>query len=192
MLKTNTNLKLYQKGLYFLSLGGIGEIGAAILGPTQKGPSFVPTVVTSFSDFERIFGTYSTSYYTPYTIKEYLKSAGSVTVVRVGYLGGYKVDSINLVISGSGANKDVVATFLPALNNSSGAGSISGSLSGYALNASNPGTTWGQATTVSASSFTIALNGANATASVSSLSVFFFWYSAFPVELVTTSSGTAV
>ncbi len=28
MLKTNTNLKLYQKGLYFLSLGGIGEIGA--------------------------------------------------------------------------------------------------------------------------------------------------------------------
>jgi len=28
MLKTNTNLKLYEKGLYFLSLGGIGEIGA--------------------------------------------------------------------------------------------------------------------------------------------------------------------
>ena len=159
-----------ERDLSFLPQG-IGEIGAAILGPTQKGPSFVPTVVTSFSDFERIFGTYSTSYYTPYTIKEYLKSAGSVTVVRVGYLGGYKVDSINLVISGSGANKDVVATFLPALNNSSGAGSISGSLSGYALNASNPGTTWGQATTVSASSFTIALNGANATASVSSLSV---------------------
>ncbi|MBT4950480.1 MAG: ribonuclease J, partial [Pelagibacteraceae bacterium] len=28
MLKNNTNLKLYEKGLYFLSLGGIGEIGA--------------------------------------------------------------------------------------------------------------------------------------------------------------------
>ncbi len=28
MLKTNTNLKLYEKGLFFLSLGGIGEIGA--------------------------------------------------------------------------------------------------------------------------------------------------------------------
>ena len=28
MLKTNTNLKLYEKGVYFLSLGGIGEIGA--------------------------------------------------------------------------------------------------------------------------------------------------------------------
>ena len=28
MLKTNTNLKLYENGLFFLSLGGIGEIGA--------------------------------------------------------------------------------------------------------------------------------------------------------------------
>ena len=28
MLKTKTNLKLYEKGLFFLSLGGIGEIGA--------------------------------------------------------------------------------------------------------------------------------------------------------------------
>ena len=28
MLKKNTNLKLYEKGLFFLSLGGIGEIGA--------------------------------------------------------------------------------------------------------------------------------------------------------------------
>ncbi len=28
MLKTNSNLKIYQNGLFFLSLGGIGEIGA--------------------------------------------------------------------------------------------------------------------------------------------------------------------
>ena len=28
MLKKNTNLKLYEKGLFFLALGGIGEIGA--------------------------------------------------------------------------------------------------------------------------------------------------------------------
>ncbi len=155
-----------ERDLSFLPQG-IGEIGAAILGPTQQGPSFVPTVVTSFQDFERIFGSYSTKYYTPYTIREYLRSAGSVTVVRVGYLGGYKVSSFNLCISGSGANKNVVATFLPALNNSSGAGSVSGSLAGFALNSSSGG----QATTVSASNFTLALNGANATASVSGLSV---------------------
>ena len=28
MLKKNNNLQIYKKGLYFLSLGGIGEIGA--------------------------------------------------------------------------------------------------------------------------------------------------------------------
>ena len=87
-----------ERDLSFLPQG-IGEIGAAILGPTQQGPSFVPTVVTSFQDFERIFGSYSTKYYIPYTIREYLRSAGSVTVVRVGYLGGYKVSSFNGDIS---------------------------------------------------------------------------------------------
>ena len=144
-----------ERDLSFLPQG-IGEIGAAIVGPTLKGPSFVPTVVTSFSDFERIFGSYTTDYYTPYTVREYLKSAGSVTIVKVGHLGGYKVSSFNLIISGSG-KKEVVATFLPAVNNSSGAGSISGSLS---------------AAIASGDSFDLTLNGANATASVSGLTVF--------------------
>ena len=35
---------------------GVGAIGAAIIGPTEKGPSFVPTVVRSFSEYERRFG----------------------------------------------------------------------------------------------------------------------------------------
>ncbi len=166
-----------ERDLSFLPQG-IGEIGAAIIGPTLKGPAFVPTVVTSFSDFERIFGSYTTDYYTPYTVKEYLKSAGSVTIVKVGHLGGYKVSSFNLVITGSGANKDVVATFLPAVNNSSGAGSVSGSLSGFRYWGAVTGSSsigfysGSMATSVSASSFTMVLNGANATASVSGLSVF--------------------
>ena len=29
---------------------GVGAIGAAIVGPTHKGPAFVPTVVRSFSE----------------------------------------------------------------------------------------------------------------------------------------------
>ena len=39
----------------------IGEIGAAIIGPTVKGPPMIPTIVNSFSDFERTFGTTVTS-----------------------------------------------------------------------------------------------------------------------------------
>ena len=33
----------------------IGEIGAAIVGPTVKGPALVPTVVNSFDEYEQTF-----------------------------------------------------------------------------------------------------------------------------------------
>ena len=32
------------------------EVGAAIIGPTVKGPAFVPTVINSFGDFTKKFG----------------------------------------------------------------------------------------------------------------------------------------
>ena len=36
----------------------IGEIGAAIIGPTVKGPALVPTVVSSYSEFQAKFGVF--------------------------------------------------------------------------------------------------------------------------------------
>lgn len=68
---------------------GIGQIGAAIIGPTVKGPAFVPTVVRSFSEFESRFGSLSSETYVPQTVREYLRNAGSVTVCRVLAGGGY-------------------------------------------------------------------------------------------------------
>ena len=116
-----------ERDLSFLPQG-IAEIGAAIIGPTQKGPSFVPTIVRKFEDFEKIFGSYDTSYYTPYAVKEYLRSAGTVTIVKVGYLGGYKVAGINLVISGSTLHGNMVAaTILPGVENNEGETGLSGS-----------------------------------------------------------------
>ena len=91
-----------ERDLSFLPQG-VSEIGAAIVGPTVKGPSFVPTVVRNFEEFESIFGTYNSDYYTPFTVKNYLDSAGTVTIVKVGYLGGYKVSGFNLVVSGANA-----------------------------------------------------------------------------------------
>ena len=144
-----------ERDLSFLPVG-VGEIGAAIIGPTRKGPAFVPTVVTSFADFEEIFGTYTTDYYTPYAVREYLRSAGSVTIVKVGYLGGYIASSVNLVVAGNGGNPNLVAaTFAPTALNGSGVGSVSASLAGD----------------VDAASFTLSLAGANATASVSGLAI---------------------
>ena len=69
---------------------GVGAIGAAIVGPTVKGPAFVPTVVKSFSEYERVFGPLNSDTFVPQTVREYLKNAGSVTVTRVLAGGGWK------------------------------------------------------------------------------------------------------
>ena len=92
---------------------GIGEIGAAIIGPTKKGPAFVPTVINTQADFDEIFGTPDGSYYTGYTVQNYLREAGTVTVVRVGHIGGYtQTEGLAIKISGSADNggKKVVST----------------------------------------------------------------------------------
>jgi hypothetical protein len=96
-----------ENDLSFLSQG-IGEIGAAIIGPFTKGPAFVPTVVNTQSEFESMFGTPDGSYYTGYTVQNYLREAGTVTIVRVGHIGGYNhVDPIAIKVSGSNGIKVV-------------------------------------------------------------------------------------
>ena len=89
-----------EKDLSFLPQG-ISEIGAAIIGPTQKGPAFTPTQVSNFSEFEEIFGSLDSRFYVPYTAKQYLKSAGTVTIVRVLGIGGYEADAFVLKTTGS-------------------------------------------------------------------------------------------
>ena len=67
----------------------LGDIGAALIGPTVKGPPLVPTVVNSYSEFEQIFGSTvksgsnSFSYLTSLTARQYLKNQGALTVVRI-------------------------------------------------------------------------------------------------------------
>ena len=90
-----------ENDLSFISQG-IGEIGAAIIGPFKKGPAFVPTIVNTQSEFEEIFGVPDGTYYTGYTVQNYLREAGTVTIVRVGHVGGYThVDPVGIVVSGS-------------------------------------------------------------------------------------------
>ena len=56
------------------------EIGAAVIGPTVKGPAMIPTVVSSMSEFEQIFGgaqksgSDSFSYLTSLTARSYLQN----------------------------------------------------------------------------------------------------------------------
>ena len=69
---------------------GIGEIGAAFIGPFKQGPAFIPTIVRSQSEFEEIFGTPDGTYYTEYAVQNYLREAGTATIVRVAGIGGYE------------------------------------------------------------------------------------------------------
>ena len=89
-----------EKDLSFLPQG-IDTIGAALIGPTEEGPAFVPTQVRNFAEFEKTFGSESQDFYVPFTAKQYLRSAGAVTIVRVLGLGGYANDTVVLGISGS-------------------------------------------------------------------------------------------
>ena len=130
---------------------GIGEIGAAIIGPTKKGPAFVPTVINTQADFDEIFGIPDGTYYTGYTIQNYLREAGTVTVVRVGHLGGYtQTNGIALKISGSSGGIKAIS----ALFNSSGSDASVG-FSGSALDSQ-----------VSASAFSISGSGFEVSSSV--------------------------
>jgi hypothetical protein len=89
-----------EKDLSFLPVG-IGEIGAALIGQSIKGPAFVPTKVESFNEFQQKFGGLTEDSYLPYTAQSYLEEAGAATIVRVLGQDGYTAKPLALVVSSS-------------------------------------------------------------------------------------------
>jgi hypothetical protein len=77
-----------ERDLSFLEQG-VGEIAGAFIGPTPRGPAFIPTVVTSPTDFEAKFGVPDGKSFLGSTVKNYLRESGQATVVRVLGLDGY-------------------------------------------------------------------------------------------------------
>jgi phage tail sheath protein FI len=76
-----------ENDLSFLAQG-VAAIGAAVIGPFNEGP-LTPTVVTSLADLETWYGKVDDTYYTPLTVQNYLREAGTVTVCRVSGVDGY-------------------------------------------------------------------------------------------------------
>ena len=73
----------------------VADIGAALIGPTLKGPALIPTVVTSYSEFQQIFGDVVPTgsqfqYLTSHTAEQYIRNSNTLTVVRImdGSYGG--------------------------------------------------------------------------------------------------------
>ena len=101
-----------EKDLSFLPQG-IGEIGAALIGSAVKGPAFVPTQVSSFQEFQQVFGGLTEDSYLPYTAQAYLEDAGTATIVRILGKDGYTLENpIALTVSSSHGSK-VVAVLHP-------------------------------------------------------------------------------
>ena len=148
-----------ERDLSFLPQG-ISEIGAAIIGPTPKGPAFTPTQVSNFQEFEEIFGNLNPKFYVPYTVEAYLRSAGTVTVVRVLGIGGYKADSIELRLQATSSIAQNVTRSLAVLAPSLG-GNSTGDLSKSVLSGAAVGLS---------GSFTLIASGSDITSATYSLS----------------------
>ena len=81
-----------ERDLTFLP-AGVQNIGAAVVGPTVKGPAMVPTVVSNFAEYRQLFGDSFESgsganlgyysYLTSLAAEEYLRHHDTLTVVRV-------------------------------------------------------------------------------------------------------------
>ena len=144
-----------ERDLSFLPQG-IAGIGAAVVGPTEKGPAFTPTTVTSISEFNKIFGDNTedkNEYFVPITARQYFAGgATSLTVVRTLHLDGYHYgagEAILIYASGSGGNTDageagyaLLAVLAPAegthtATNASWITSTAYSASAFDLNMSN-------------------------------------------------------
>ena len=85
----------------------VGQIGAALIGITNKGPAFVPTLVESFTDFKLKFGGLNSDLYLPYTAKSYLRSSGRATIVRVLGKGGYNMSKVLTIKHGSSTTAEL-------------------------------------------------------------------------------------
>jgi len=90
-----------ENDLSFLQQG-VGEIGAAFIGPFKEGP-LTPTIVNSQAEFETLFGTVDDTYYTPLAVQSYLREAGTATICRVAGKAGYIETGSIMLIASSGS-----------------------------------------------------------------------------------------
>ena len=85
---------------------GIGEIGAAVVGPTVKGRALVPTLVSSYAEYQEIFGdtfdsgSDSYQYLTSMLAESYLKYGNSLLVTKI-LAGDYSPADSQIPKSGS-------------------------------------------------------------------------------------------
>jgi len=106
----------------------VGAIGAAVIGPTVKGPVLVPTIVSSYGEFVQLYGDTFTSgsgasersykYLTSIAAQNYLRYADTLTVVRVTNSNTYSPANSDIVSLGASASNDITNGTFTAFNTS--------------------------------------------------------------------------
>jgi hypothetical protein len=100
----------------FVTAGPV-TAGAAIIGPTVKGPVEIPTIVTSYSDYVQKFGETFVSggatsqqkyaYFTSTAAYNYFQNGGTSLLVARVVTGSYTSATSSLIVSASGAASPV-------------------------------------------------------------------------------------
>ena len=92
------------------------EVGAAIIGPTVKGPVEIPTVVTSFGDYREKFGTTFTSgsdqyeFLTSISAQKYFAEGGQSLLVTRVTPGDFTSATSTRILANSGSTSGTHAT----------------------------------------------------------------------------------
>ena len=129
--------------------------GAAILGPTVKGPVSIPTLVTSYSDYKSKFGGVFESasiqyeYLTSIAVYNYFQQGGQTALITRVASGSYTPATASVVALGSTASYDSSTDFTTAsfvletlstgilMNNASGSLLLASGASGSLLSGSS-------------------------------------------------------
>jgi len=85
------------------------EAGAAIIGPAVKGPVEIPTLVTSYGDYQQKFGTTFTSgtskqeYLTSLAVKSYFNNGGNTVLMTRVVSGSFTAAANTPIVAESGS-----------------------------------------------------------------------------------------
>jgi hypothetical protein len=115
-------------------------VGAAIIGPTVKGPVEIPTVVTSYSEYQSVFGTTfesgsdSYSYFTSIAAYNYFNNGGESLLVARVVTGSFTAATSSIIENEFTSESIELATLSKgALMNSDSTESSDGSLESGSL-----------------------------------------------------------
>ena len=110
------------------------EAGAAIIGPTVKGPKEIPTLVTSYSDYKNRFGdkilsgSKYYSYFTSLAVENYFNNGGTSMLVTRVVSGSYTEATSSIVENLNTSSSFVLETIAEGEMQNSTSTEVSGSL----------------------------------------------------------------